>query len=296
MMKIQIGSNRPRMTTVSMFAGHIKTSVSAMSTRLQNSYAFFTGKGTLFKPWQPWALQVIGLDDYLEYIQDSELKSLCQQAILLDEVMHDLNREAGKIIAKYLKVDIETQEDYEKLSRKRYRLRKNKQLPWIDDDDFVTWDSEYQQLMNKVEILGHKIKTKVFQVYGDYLPEEIGDQRAKDLIDDSDGADDEVAVKLLKKALSYGQTGLQAHKAYQSLGNILERKGQYKEAFENYQLALSALKKPSASTLLMLGLTCIKLGESKRGQDYLLQAINTNDEFYGYEAEVQKAKGILNIG
>src|SRR5438067_330777 len=68
---------------------------------------------------------------------------------------------------------------------------------------------------------------------------EFGDQRAKDLIDRTEGVrDPRRRIALLRRALRYGRTGTQARKAYQSLGIAYEELGNTSRAINYYTKAL----------------------------------------------------------
>jgi tetratricopeptide (TPR) repeat protein len=67
------------------------------------------------------------------------------------------------------------------------------------------------------------------------LANDVGDQRAKDLIDQSYGEyDSKRAIALLHRALRYGRTTIQAHKAYSELGSRYESRGNISRAIMYY--------------------------------------------------------------
>src|SRR5262245_38769250 len=71
------------------------------------------------------------------------------------------------------------------------------------------------------------------------LQQNVGTQRAKDLVDQADAEPDpKRAIKLLQRALKGGRTGIQAGKAYQSLGSRYEELGDSKRAIEYYTKAI----------------------------------------------------------
>ncbi len=89
---------------------------------------------------------------------------------------------------------------------------------------------------------------------------DLGDQRAKDLIDSIEGeSDPQRAIRILEQALSYGTTGIQASKAYQDLGMIYEDLEALPNAAEHYTKAMDAWK-PSANLYFWRGRVYYKLG------------------------------------
>jgi tetratricopeptide (TPR) repeat protein len=83
--------------------------------------------------------------------------------------------------------------------------------------------------------------------------EEFGDQRAKDLIDEADAElEHNRAIKLLHKALRFGRTGIQAHKAYLGLAVRYEDLGNDVRAIKYYTKAMEAWR-PTAVILFWRG-------------------------------------------
>jgi hypothetical protein len=132
-------------------------------------------------------------------------------------------------------------------------------------------DPEYQSLLQKAASVMSAITEAQEQVAAWRLAamqEVIGDQRAKDLVDQAIeylGFDPQYPIKLLHRALKYGQTGIQASGAYQELGSRYAGLGDYTKAIEYYTKSMEAWR-PNAITLFWRGELYYQRGELEKAQ------------------------------
>jgi tetratricopeptide (TPR) repeat protein len=105
------------------------------------------------------------------------------------------------------------------------------------------------------------------------LQRNVGAQRAKDLVDQADAEPDpKRAIKLLQRALKDGGTGIQAGKAYQSLGSRYEELGDSKRAIECYTKAIEG-GVPNAFSYFWRGQLYFQRGERDSAQRDFEQAL-----------------------
>jgi tetratricopeptide (TPR) repeat protein len=103
----------------------------------------------------------------------------------------------------------------------------------------------------------------------------VGDQHAKDLIDQSYGETHEQAIPLLHQALAYGRTGIQAEKAYEELGSRYEQLGQTEQAIYYYTKALE-LNDSQTGSLFWRGELYFQSGEWEAARSDLSHALATH--------------------
>lgn len=80
---------------------------------------------------------------------------------------------------------------------------------------------------------------------------EVWDQRAKDLVDEALGLEPLEAIPLLRKALRYGRTGVQASRAYFVLGMKYEDMGDDKRAVQAYTKSIRAWQPETPSPIAL---------------------------------------------
>jgi tetratricopeptide (TPR) repeat protein len=108
--------------------------------------------------------------------------------------------------------------------------------------------------------------------------EELGDQRAKDLIDRAEAEfDTERAIRLLRGALRFGHTGIQASKAYLYLAMRYEDLDNKAKAVECYTKAMEAWR-PSALMLFWRGMLYYQLDQWVEARNDLEHALTFPQE------------------
>jgi len=118
---------------------------------------------------------------------------------------------------------------------------------------------------------------------------ELGDQRASDLIDQAEAEFLEHAIKLLERALAYGDTGLQAQAAYLGLGMRYEELGDEERAHDYYTKSIETPRagQPNENALFWRGQILYRRGEfAKAKRDFEL-AVNLG--LYSPEREQAQA-------
>jgi tetratricopeptide (TPR) repeat protein len=125
------------------------------------------------------------------------------------------------------------------------------------------------------------------------IPVELGDQRAHDLIDEADEEfDTQRAIRLLRGALRFGHTGIQASKAYAALAMRYEDLGDKAKAIEYYTKALEAWH-PSAIDLFWRGELYYQLGQWDNARSDFEKALAFSAEDSLVSPEREQAKGYL---
>ena len=104
--------------------------------------------------------------------------------------------------------------------------------------------------------------------------EELGDQRAKDLIDEAveEAVDAQHAIRLLQGALRFGHTGIQASKAYLALAMRYEDLDNKAKAIECYTKAMEAWH-PSATIFFWRGELYYQLEQWDKARNDFEQAL-----------------------
>ena len=125
----------------------------------------------------------------------------------------------------------------------------------------------------------------------------LGDQRAKDLVDDADGVPDlRERIALLHRALRYGRRSIQSKKAYQSLGLTYEELGKPSLAIRNYTKAIvlgEALDIAPVPILYRRGFLYYQRGETEAARHDLEQALAMDDFGLLYRDYQGRARRLL---
>ncbi|MCL4872139.1 MAG: tetratricopeptide repeat protein [Anaerolineae bacterium] len=125
--------------------------------------------------------------------------------------------------------------------------RKAQGAAWMERAECQALATKMQQIILEINQLTPPIYLRMGEVYGDLyydlLDNSFGTQEAKDLIDMGNGeSDPQQAIKLFQQALTYGETGIQASKAFMELGMRYEDLGETEQAIEHYTRSLTAWK------------------------------------------------------
>jgi tetratricopeptide (TPR) repeat protein len=130
--------------------------------------------------------------------------------------------------------------------------------------------------------------------------EDIGDQRADDLIDSAvEEEDSKRKVQLLRRALRYGKTGVLASKAYLVLGMTYEDLGNTKLAIRHYTNSMEAWK-PFATAFFFRGGVYFQLEEWEKAHSDFEQALACEEgldsaqreELEQYMARILEARNV----
>jgi tetratricopeptide (TPR) repeat protein len=117
---------------------------------------------------------------------------------------------------------------------------------------------------------------------------EFGDQRAKDLIDlATEQPDPRRAIELLRRALQYGETGIQAGKAYGELGGRYADVGDSAQAIACYTRAIE-VGIPNPYDLFWRGRLHYQLGDWEPARRDFKQALGM-EHFWSPEREEAEA-------
>jgi tetratricopeptide (TPR) repeat protein len=215
--------------------------------------------------WTPWTAQGIALErtttesleELVPYVPDEEILEVCEALVKRRQLLDDINGQLGQALADFLGLPAPgTEEDFEVLLQEVEVYRLEHGPAWMSE-------AEIQPLILNLKDLFVEIRSLEFELIArleQYLvepttvsPEEMGDERAKDLVDQAEGADAKTAIRLLKKALHYGKTGIQASKAYMELGGRYSDLGEPEKAIEHYTKSIEAYKEPNAFALYWRG-------------------------------------------
>ncbi len=211
---------------------------------------FYTSKSLKkHKPltWLPWKYP--GHPAYSSFgtnISDRKFRELIDLFRIEVEKMDRLNNQWAEVFTRFFGVSQpQTAREQDKFARKIRNHRKRKGPTWMEEAECQQLLDTMRPIIDEIERLKPQIDQSLIRVYGHLLvtDEDMGDERAKDLIDIVDGIPDsnpKKAIKLLRKALSYGETGIQASKAYLGLGMRYEDLGDIDQAIENYGRVLDA--------------------------------------------------------
>lgn len=166
---------------------------------------------------------------------------------------------------------------------------------WMQEPFSQKYEQEMQELIARVNYLMPLINQKMIEVYQEKLIDfdHLGDQRAKDLIDEAEGeADLRKAIELLNKAVEYGESGIQASKAFINLGMRYEDIGEIQPAINFYSKALNAWK-PSAMVYFWRGRLYYQLGQWDQARRDFKQALAFPSDEGLYSPEYEEAEQYL---
>ncbi len=233
--------------------------------RAQDFYHFYTSTqavnwGVPPTVWTPWtgeaatasATMVKSLDECKPYATDQALLEVCQSMIEHRQLLEDLNGQLGRALAIFLGLSPPTTDgDFQELRQQVDDYRAKHGPAWVSRP-------EIKPLIAQLKDVFVELASSEFELHGRLRPyherlvaghEEMGDQRADDLVDQAMGEPDaDRAIRLLKRALRYGKTGIQASSAYMELGARYSDSGDAKKAIAYYTKSIEASKIPNAYT------------------------------------------------
>ena len=229
-------------------------------------------------------------------ITDSELRTLFQNFAQKYELFVEVVANWSKFLISYLNVQEPIRpEEWIALRKSIDKHRQEKGASWMQEPLCQEFASSMKELIAEIQLLTPKIEQKMAEVYAGRLVirGDIGDQRAKDLIDESHEKYDRDAITLLKKALTYGESGIQASKAYICLGMRYEDIGEIELAIEAYSKALTAWQ-PSAMIYFERGKLYYQMHKLREAKQDFEQALAYTREDGLREQEQEEAKRFLS--
>jgi tetratricopeptide (TPR) repeat protein len=186
--------------------------------------------------------------ELMPQIPDAALQEFCQSLIVQSEALDELNERWSQTLADYLHVPVSpVGMDYLKLRRKADSRRKRDGPVWLTQATFQQLLADTTAVASTSEEVWLKLKAKLMESYRHLVitDADFGDQQANDLVDLAVGEGNaRKAIKLLQKALSYGQTGIQTSKAYLELGNRFADLGDTDQAIACYSQSIEAWRDP----------------------------------------------------
>lgn len=258
-------------------------SLDAMSLLAKACYEFYTSNKPLSlgfpATWNPWDIEgniVRSIGKAMPQVQDQTIRALCQSLAVQAEKLDAVNEEWGQVLAGFLGLPTPTSEnDFVALRKKLDSYRRKKGAEWTKRDEFKPLVARTKRVVVESEQVWENLHARLMEVYGDILlaPGEIGDQRAKDLIDRSYEVEAKRAIPLLERALRYGRTGLQASKAFKELGNRYEELGDLARAIENYSESIKAFRRANPITFLLRGVLYYQQGRWQEARSDLERAL-----------------------
>jgi tetratricopeptide (TPR) repeat protein len=275
-------------------------SVEGRNAGIMTSYRFLVG-GSYDEPghWHPWSFFPVNLEPLISLLNDSELQGLILAYCQIDERFRQHLREWAITLAHYTNYKAPTAEAfYRRIARKR-RAYKEEQIPdWMSQTEFQSLSTQLHEIVKASETMTVRIMKQIRKAYPDYVsPGELGDQRAKDLIDranEQPGISAQQAMKLLKKALRYGTTGIQASKAYMRLGMLYEDIGDINQAIKYYDLSLKAWKEyPYA--YFVCGKLYYQQSEYTEAINNIRKALQFPLEDWGDPEDYEQARQLLTV-
>ncbi|MEJ2746618.1 MAG: tetratricopeptide repeat protein, partial [Anaerolineae bacterium] len=248
----------------------------------------------------PWGGGVgVENPDFSVNIPDQELRELAHKLVVESNKLVHINARWLTVLADYFQTPVfSSLEEQFAFSRKINRHRRKHGASWISEPHIQELLQETQSEIKAIETLKLPIEERLEEVYGHLIitHEEFGDQRASDLVDKADGVPDsnpKKAIKLLQKALKYGETGIQASKAYLGLGMRYEDLGKIDKAIEFYTKSMDALE-PFSIALFWRGQLYYEQEQWDKAQSDFEQALSPEngelDSMNRKEAEDYLAK------
>lgn len=258
-------------------------SLDVMSLLAKASYEFYTSDKPLGlgfpATWNPWDIKgnIVGsIGKVMPQVQDQTIRSLCQSLAVQAEKLDAVNEEWGHLLAGFLGLPMPTSANGFVALRKRLdSYRRKNGAEWTRRDEFKPLVERTRHVVVESEQIWEKLHARLEELYDDILvePGDLGDQRAKDLIDRSYEVEAERAIPLLERALRYGRTGLQATKAFRELGNRHEELGDLARAIENYTESIKAFRRPNPITFLRRGVLYYQQGRWQEARSDLERAL-----------------------
>lgn len=187
-------------------------------------------------------------------------------------------------------------EDWHKFRKEIDKHRESNGASWMQESFSQKHALEMQKLIAEISHLIPLINQKMAEVYQGKLVifDDLGDQRAKDLIDEAEGETDlRKAIDLLNEAIEFGDSGIQASKAFIGLGMRYEDLGETELAVNAYSKVLTAWK-PFALIYFWRGRLYFQLHRWAKARKDFKQALAFPDEEGLPQPEREEAVKYLN--
>ena len=246
--------------------------------------------------WYPSQREIEDEPLYFSNIHDAPLKNMFEQYSIEREKLIQLNMQWTKMLLQFLHLPFPKHlREWDEFRQQIDEHRAKHGASWMELSKSQWLATEMQQLITIINEQNSKINKRMVKVYSDLIitDEDFGDQRAKDLIDMTEGIPDshpEEAIKLLNEALTYGETGIQASKAYLGLGMRYEDLNEIDTAIENYTKSLEA-DKPFSICLFWRGKLYFQQGKWLEAESDFEQALELGELV---SPEVEQAQNYLN--
>jgi len=238
--------------------------------RAEFVYYFYTNSqpvnwGVPPSVWTPWTGEAVtggatmarSLEESKPYITDPALLEVCQGMVKRTQLLEDLNGQLGQALAVFLGLTVpRTDEDFQELCERAQDYRSTYGPAWASEAEIKPLIAQLKDLFVELKSLEFELHGRLRPYYEHLAPsnEEMGDPRAGDLVDQAmEEPDADRAIRLLKKALRYGKTGIQASTAYMELGGRYSDRGETKRAIAYYTKSIEASSIPNAFTLYWRG-------------------------------------------
>jgi tetratricopeptide (TPR) repeat protein len=236
----------------------------------ERCYHFYTNKQAEPLPfpdyvWTPWSrdtaaaepAKIDALQEVMPYVPDEDIAEVCRSLVTERQLLDDINGELGLALADFLGLPApRTDQDFEELSRHVNDYRRTHGPAWASQATIRPLIDQLKDVFLELKSLEFELMASL-QPYFERVrprPGEMADQRADDLVNEArEEPDADRAISLLKKALRYGKTGIQASSAYMELGARYSDQGQAKKAIAYYTKSIEASEIPNAYALYWRG-------------------------------------------
>jgi tetratricopeptide (TPR) repeat protein len=232
------------------YVAYLQGTISGKQSFATLSYLFFT-KDSFDEDVNDIWLPYTGMPRrpiLMSQISDNHLLYMIQKLVEKFEQVYSLNERWTRELLHYFDLATPTIiKQWEKFRKVIDAERKAQGAAWMERSECQILAAEMQQIILEINQLAPPIYLRMGEVYGDLyydlLDNSFGTQEAKDLIDMGNGeSDPQQAIKLFQQALTYGETGIQASKAFMELGMRYEDLGEIEKAIEHYTKSLAAWK------------------------------------------------------
>jgi hypothetical protein len=238
--------------------------------RAQDFYHFYTNSqvvnwGVPASLWTPWtgeaatasATMSRSLEESTPYVTDHALLEVCHSMIEHRRLLEDLNGQLGRELAIFLGLSRPTtDEDFAELRQQADDYRVKHGPAWVSQPEIKPLIAQLKDIFVEQSSLEFELHGRLRPYYELLEPslQEMGDQRADDLVNEArEEPDADRATRLLKRALRYGKTGIQASSAYMELAGRHSDRGETKRAIAYYTKSIEASKIPNAYALYWRG-------------------------------------------
>jgi len=236
----------------------------------ERCYHFYTNKqsqawGVSPSVWTPWTAAgaasqdttIESLQELMPYITDEGLAEACRSVVKQRQLLDEINEQLGLALARFLGMSAPASEqDFRELGQRVEDYRLKHGAAWMSQTEIRPLIAQLRDVFVELKSLGFELHARLQPYYVRLAPsyEEIGDQRADDLVDQAiEEPDADLAISLLNEALRYGNTGIQASKAYMGLAGRYSDLGDTEKAIEHYTKSIEASTQPNAFALYWRG-------------------------------------------